>query len=61
MLENLTALARARRPEQRARFIGREGREDWVWVQVEVRGTRQSEFAERMFVCGLSTLKPDGI
>jgi len=44
-----------------ARVMGREGREDWVWVHVEVQGARQSEFAERMFVYGLSTLKPDGI
>jgi len=39
-----------RRVDKLARVMGREGREDWVWVHVEVQGARQSEFAERMFV-----------
>jgi hypothetical protein len=39
-----------RRVDKLVRVTGREGREDWVWVHIEVQSTRQSEFAERMFV-----------
>ncbi len=39
-----------RRVDKLARVTGREGREDWVWVHIEVQGARQRELAERMFV-----------
>lgn len=39
-----------RRVDKLARVTGWEGHDDWVWVHVEVQGTRQREFAERMFV-----------
>ncbi len=34
-----------------ARVTGRGGNEEWIYIHLEVQGSEQADFAERMFIC----------